>query len=327
MIKLKRIYAGNLFLYLIFPILILDFLMGKACFARALNSEGRVIITYSISDGGYFPFAKALSEILSTGRVMMQTKIEAAEGLIETATLVGSGRSDLGLVNGRAAYQAVHGLGVFENNKQPLKALLQFQTELEYIIATKKSGIRSFADLKGKTLAVPPPTQHGDEIANILLDEYGISHKVNRVSLDSSSTIHALMKGTVDAGFVNVPYGSTKLVELSEYRGLNLIPIESEFVDSIQSRYPGYSKSFVHAEAYTGEDTEILCISNPTLVVSRPDMSDQLAYTITKTILKALQSKKYVKIIPSFDVKLAGKSPIILHRGASKALGELAREK
>jgi NitT/TauT family transport system substrate-binding protein len=74
------------------------------------------------------------------------------------------------------------------------------------VLATKKSGIGSVKDLKGKTVGVPKGTS-GEMVLNLALEKAGIKpEEVNIVNMDVAGTVAAFVANKVDAVAIWSPY-------------------------------------------------------------------------------------------------------------------------
>ncbi|WP_167859729.1 aliphatic sulfonate ABC transporter substrate-binding protein [Paenibacillus cymbidii] len=74
------------------------------------------------------------------------------------------------------------------------------------VLATKKSGIKAFKDLKGKTVGTPKGTS-GEMILNLGLEKAGLSPSdVNVVNMDVAGAVSAFVANKVDAVAIWSPY-------------------------------------------------------------------------------------------------------------------------
>lgn len=300
--------------------------VGGESLKQSLASELKQIsIASGIKETAECPIVWKVSEIINREHIGITAKVKLTAGPVETSFLVGRGRMDLGIVDGLAAYRATHGIEIFKDKRQPLAVLMQFPYEIEHIVATRKSGIHTIRELKGRRVSVGLPRSRTNVIARMVLDEYGLSGKLNAVRLNTSDTFLALRKGTVDAAFIYVTYPSKDLLALLKFRGIEFLSIEDTFLKRILRKDPGYSKVRITAWFDPRVEREILWVGNPAVMITRTDMDDEMAYKIVKALMSGLGNGEFWKACPVIDVKEPYESPLHFHPGAAKAFEEYRR--
>lgn len=120
-------------------------------------------------------------------------KIEPGGGSLKTVQAIGAGHADFGwsdapsIITGIEAGVPVHALGAFEQNGSSA------------VIFMADSGIKTPADLKGKSVGITPGDALSQTFPAFLTANNVDPSEVNVINVDGASKIAVLVKGTVDA--------------------------------------------------------------------------------------------------------------------------------
>lgn len=122
----------------------------------------------------------------------------------------------------------------------------------DMVFATKKSGIKEWKDLKGKTIGVPKGTS-GEMVLNLGLEEAGLKPSdVNIINMDVAGAVTAYVANKVDAVAIWSPYTT----EIEKQVGAeNMIKLGDN-----ASFYPEYSfpASWVVSKKFLKENPELV---------------------------------------------------------------------
>ncbi len=279
--------------------------------------------------GAYYPLGGGMAVIIEKTVEGFRCASESTGASVENSRLVGNGESDMGMVMGSIAYNAVQGKDPFKE-KLPLVTLFQMYPAPEHIVTTKQSGIKSIKDLKGKKVSIDVPGSGCANMARIILEEHGftLNKDVTIANLSQNESVQALKDGVVDAVFFNFAYPGAAVLDLAASREIVLIPMDKAMADRIVKKYPYYIKIGIPAKTYPGQDREILCLGDSNVLVANKKMADDVAYKITKAIFSNVKEGKYALVnIHPIAAQLtpanAVNSPIPLHPGAVKYFKEV----
>jgi uncharacterized protein len=113
------------------------------------------------------------------------------------------------------------------------------------------------------------------------------------------------------------------IMDLANSHPIRLISPADDEIKKITSAMPYYTDNFIPANTYRGVDYEVKTVSSPIELVARADMPDEIAYTVTKTLLD--NWKEILNVHQSAkDVTLqsAPKMAIPLHPGSLRYFRE-----
>lgn len=296
---------------------------------EAVKEERKFLTMGTGSPGGvYYPLGGGMAVIIEKTVEGLRCAAESTGASVENSRLVGTGDTDMGMVMGSVAYKATEGMDPFEK-KYPLMALFQMYPAPEHIVTTEQSGIKSFADLKGKKISIDVPGSGCSTMAKAMLKEYGFDLKkdVKLADLTQSESVMALKDGIVDACFFNFAYPASAVMDLAATRDLVLIPVEKDFLDRILKKNPYYVAVTIPKGSYPKVDSDVLCAGDSNVMVCNEDMPDDIAYNIVKAIYENVDQGKYAltnihPIAKQLTHQNAVNAPIPVHPGAMKYFKE-----
>ncbi|MEI6859084.1 MAG: TAXI family TRAP transporter solute-binding subunit [Shewanella sp.] len=292
----------------------------------AVNAEN-----YSIGTGGqsgiYYPFGGALAKVWSDNIADVNVKAEVTAASVENTIKVVRGDMIAGIAMGNVVLDAYKGEGKFPS-KMPVKTLFALYPNLVHTLALEKSGIKSLADLKGKRISLGAPASGTAVTSAALLASIGIDVKkdIDAVYLNYGETTNALANGQIDAGFIVGGQGVGAVTQIALTHKLNIIPVSDAESAVFIDNNPAYSAYTIPADIYQNV-AAVSTLSVWNVIVVSANMSDEMAYNLTKTAFENMDDvRKVVKVAeittPENAHKLAG---VPLHAGAQKYLDSLAK--
>lgn len=281
------------------------------------------------SPGGvYYPLGGGMSVVVQKTVDGIRCAAESTGASVENSRLVGIGDTDMGMVMGSVAYKATKGLDPFDK-QYPIVALFQMYPAPEHIVTTKQSGIKTIADLKGKKVSIDVPGSGCSTMAKAILEAAGfdLEKDLKLANLSQSESVQALKDGIVDACFFNFAYPASAVMDLAATRDIVMVTVSKEFADNIVKDNPYYLKVTIPKGTYDDVDYDVLCIGDSNVMIANKNMSDDIAYKVTKAIYTNVNEGKYALInIHPIAAQLtpsnAINSPIPIHPGAMKYFKE-----
>jgi len=305
------------------------FLLICLIWANPSLAQRKFLTLASGSPGGaYYPLGGGMAVVIQK-TTDLRCAAESTGASVENSRLVGARESDMGMVMGSIAYNALHGKEPFDK-KFPLVALFQMYPAPEHIVTVSGKGIKSVKDLKGKKVSIDVPGSGCAVMAKAILEEYGfnLEKDLTIANLSQSESVQALKDGIVDAVFFNFAYPGAAVLDLAATRDILLIPVEPAMADKIVKKYPYYVKITIPAKTYPKVDSDILCLGDSNVLIANRQMEDEVAYKIVKAIYENVDKGKWAlinihPIASQLTPKNAVNSPIELHPGAIKYFKEV----
>jgi TRAP transporter TAXI family solute receptor len=254
-------------------------LLGGVALVPALgvtqgHSATRYIVIGTGGTGGvFYPYGGGLAQLLSKKLPDTQATAEVTGGSVDNVKLLGSGDSEIGFSTVDSAYDAYKGEGAYKDvGPQKIATLAVLYPSVLHTVATKASGIKTVADLKGKHVAVGSAGSSTESIADRVLAAAGLDpmKDVTRDNLGVGESVGAIKDGKVDAFFWigGVPTPAIKDLVSTNADDVTFVNT-GELASSLAEKYPGvYKPSTLKKGAYEGlaEDLPVLGVDNALLV-------------------------------------------------------------
>lgn len=274
------------------------------------------------TSGVYYPIGVGLSQIYSDGIAGSKTSVQATKASVENLNLLQAGRGELALALGDSVADAKNGVeeAGFKAPLTKLRALGGAYPNYIQIVASKESGIKTLADLKGKTISVGAPKSGTELNARAIFKAAGLTYEdMGRVQyLPFAESVELIKNRQLDATLQSSGLGMAAIRDLASVMPLNYVAIEPEVVAKIGN--PAYQSEMIPANTYDGQTEAVPTVAITNILVTRSDMSDEVVYQMTKLLFENLtrlgNSHSAAKDI---TLENAAKNlPIALHPGAER---------
>ncbi|MGY2184878.1 TAXI family TRAP transporter solute-binding subunit [Pseudomonas sp. SDO5591_S426] len=274
------------------------------------------------TSGVYYPIGVGLSQIYSDGIPGAKTSVQATKASVENLNLLQAGRGELALALGDSVADAKNGVedAGFKAPLTKLRAIGGAYPNYIQIVASKESGIKTLADLKGKTISVGAPKSGTELNARAIFKAAGLTYEdMGKVQyLPFAESVELIKNRQLDATLQSSGLGMAAIRDLSSVMALNYIAIPTDVVAKIGN--PAYQSAMIPANTYDGQDQAVPTVAITNILVTRADVPDEVAYEMTKLLFDNLtrlgNSHSAAK-----DIKLesaAKNLPIALHPGAER---------
>lgn len=291
------------------------------------GAQQQVSIATGGTGGVYYPYGGGLAELINRHIDGYAAVAEVTGASVENMGLISRGDSDLALALADTVYQAYTGTGRFEGRQiDKTRALASIYPNAVQIVTLAGSGIGSLQDLKGKRVSVGAPGSGTEVNANAILEANGISYgDITVQRLNFNETADALRDGDIDVGFWSVGPPTSSILNLAVTRDIALVPLSDDEIAKAQQLEPVFAPYTLRAGLYDKVDTAVPTISIPNVLVVNADMSDDLAYEITKVLFE--KTAELIAIHPAANdttVEFSLTStPVPLHPGAIRYYEEV----
>ncbi|WP_434710718.1 TAXI family TRAP transporter solute-binding subunit [Pseudomonas sp. R1-1] len=274
------------------------------------------------TSGVYYPIGVGLSQIYSDGIPGSKTSVQATKASVENLNLLQAGRGELALALGDSVADAKNGVedAGFKAPLTKLRALGGAYPNYIQIVASQESGIKSLADLKGKTISVGAPKSGTELNARAIFKAAGLTYEdMGKVQyLPFAESVELIKNRQLDATLQSSGLGMAAIRDLSSVMPLNYIAITPEVVSKIGN--PAYQSAMIPANTYDGQGEAVPTVAITNILVTRADLPDDVVYQMTRLLFENLprlgNSHSAAK-----DIKLetaAKNLPIDLHPGAER---------
>lgn len=217
------------------------------------GTEGDVVVTVEESQGS----VQNVMEVRARGGDYVFTTPPALVGLAQDGKAMFEGKSDQAFGTIRALF--------------PIPSLTM------HFVVSNDSGIETFADMEGKSILLGSGS-FGAREGEKYISLFGLDGKVEIADSELSNAVSALKNGQID-GFVTAgSYPAPNVIEAAASTGVTVLSLTKEQVAET-NRTP----LTIPAGTYAGQDADITTTSLPVVAYTTDVMSEETAYTLTKT--------------------------------------------
>ena len=293
----------------------------------ATAQQNRISITTGGTGGVYYPLGGGMANILSKSVPGLTATAEVTGGSIDNLRLIGTGKSEVGLVMADAAQEAAQGVDKFKGNKIGAKTLMVLYPNKFHVVTVEGTGINKLADLKGKRVSTGSPGSGTEVMSLRVLEAVGIDRNdIQQARLGVAESVNAIKDKKIDAFTWVGGLPTAAITDLAATPGTKIKLIDhAEAADAMNKKYgPLYVKSTIPGNVYPGQTQASSNVDVWNLLVATDKMSDQMAYTIVKTLMEKKPDLVAVHAeAKNIELKNQGiPLPMPFHPGAKKYFEE-----
>ncbi|MGY4573974.1 TAXI family TRAP transporter solute-binding subunit [Bradyrhizobium sp. USDA 3256] len=287
--------------------------------APVAQAEQFINVLTGGTSGVYYPLGVAMGKIYGDKIPGVKTQVQATKASVENLVLLQQGRGEIAFTLGdslKAAWEGDAEAG-FKNKLDKLRTIGAIYPNYIQIVATAESGIKTLADLKGKSLSVGAPKSGTELNSRAILAAAGMSYKdLGKVEyLPFAESVDLMKNRQLNATLQSAGLGVASLKDLSTSSEITVVAVPKETVDKIG---PPFVSVIIPANTYTGQDKDVPTAAVVNYLVTSSAVSDDLAYQMTKLVYESLPELANAHAAGK-EIKLeaaATGSPVPLHPGA-----------
>ncbi len=305
-------------------VMVIAFLVLAGSMAFAAPIKHLTMGTAGVS-GNNYPTGIAMCQLWNQNIKDIKAVAIATNGSPHNIDLLRTNDADVAQCRALEAYRAINGTKPYPEKMPWIRSLTGgLFTDVFQVVARKRSGIKSVADFKGKRIAVGPVGSGGEVDARETLAAYGLTYKDMKVSfVEFSQGIEMLQDDQVDAAILGLALGASGMIELMLDGKTELVPITDAALANLRKVNQFYIRRAIPANTYPSQPLPCDTVGTPPdLIIVRADMSDDLAYKMTKTLYENLPTLHQVTVnLKQFTKDLVLADDIMLvpyHPGSRK---------
>jgi hypothetical protein len=299
-----------------------------AALPAGAQQQNRISITTGGTGGVYYPLGGGMANVLSKYVPGLQATAEVTGGSVDNLKLINAGKSEVGFSMVDASWEAYQGVDKFKDGKVAARTLLVLYPNKMHVVTVDGTGIAKLSDLKGKRVSTGSPGSGTEIMALRVLEAAGIDGKkdIKQERLGAAESVNAIKDRKIDAFFWVGGIPTAAVTDLAASPGMKLKLIDhDEAADGMNKKYgPLYVRSTIPAGSYPGQDKANTNVDVWNILVVSYKMSDDMAYTIVKTLFdkkpELVAVHQEAKNIELKNQPIG--SPIPFHPGARKYFAE-----
>ena len=273
------------------------------------------------TSGVYYPLGVALSKIYAEKIPDTRPSVQATKASVENLNLLQQGKGEIAFALGDSVKLAWDGdtEAGFKGKLDKLRGIAAIYPNYIQIVASRDSGIRTLADLKGKSLSVGAPASGTELNARAILSAAGMKYEdLGKVEyLPFAESVELIKNRQLDATLQSAGLGVASIRDLATSLPINVVAVPPEDVEKIGSPYVAAT---IPAGTYEGQTEDVATAAVGNFLVTHSDVSDETAYQMTKLLFDHLDQLVAAHSAAKGIVveKALEGMPIPLHPGAER---------
>ena len=301
------------------------YLAGGAMEAKA--EQTFVTIGTGGVTGVYYPTGGAICRLVNKGRKEhgIRCSVESTGGSVYNLNAIRGGELDMGVAQSDWQFHAYNGTSKFKDQgaNADLRAVFSVHPEPFTVVARADSGIKAFADLKGKRVNIGNPGSGQRGTMDVVLGALGWTTGDFSLAseLKSSEQAQALCDNKIDAMIFTVGHPSGSIKEATTSCDSVLVSVEGAEIDKLVTDNAFYRKATIPGGMYQGTDSDTQTFGVGATFVSSTAVKEDVIYNVVKAVFEDFDQFK--RLHPAFAnlketemIKDGLSAP--LHDGAAK---------
>ena len=272
-------------------------LISTAAVAAALAFAGHAAaqdrVFFGIATGGtggtYYPLGGMLAQLISNkvsiGGKKLAATAETAGASVANAQLLARKDIESAFVAADILDAAFTGKGQFEGKAvKNLRALGALYPEQVQLVTLASANVRSFKDLKGKTVSSGSPGSGQWQLLGDLLEAHGMTRKDIGEDLSSfAQSVDKIKDGNLTASLITAGAPTASITELANARDIRVVPLSGPEIEALRKKQPYYAIVQLPANTYKGQ-APVDTLAVMAIWATHDGLSDAMAYEVTKAL-------------------------------------------
>lgn len=276
--------------------------------------------------GSWIPIGGALKVLWEKAIPGLSIENRPGAGLVNLKA-VEEGKADIGMGNLITTVDALVGKGTgITKPYTNVCHLASLYPNVSQFVVRSDQGIKSVADLKGKSVGTLPRGNTTNEVAGWILDAAGIGFsgpsKMAYASLSDQANM--FKDGQIVASYLITTEGNGSIKDMANSRKIALLDVPDDVFAKLKAKNAGFQRYVIKKSAYPGLEQDNNTVAFPAHVIVSCKLADDLVYKMANAMSDALPDLANVN--SSFKGKtvkdLATKVDIKWHPGALKYFKE-----
>ena len=273
------------------------------------------------TSGVYYPLGVALSEIYAKGISGSRTQVQATKASVENLNLLQQGKGEIAFSLGDSVQMGWEGNteAGFPGKLDKLRGVAAIYPNYIQIVASQESGIKSLADLKGRSLSVGAPASGTELNARAIFAAAGMSYEdLGKIEyLPFAESVELIKNRQLDATLQSAGLGVASIRDLATSVPISVVAVPKAEVENIGAPYMSV---VIPAGTYEGQTADVETAAVGNFLVTHSGVSDETAYQMTKLLFENLDklSAAHAAAKAVDPAKALDGMPVPLHPGAER---------
>ncbi len=254
--------------------------------------------------GVYYPTGGAICRLVNKTRKEhgIRCSVESTGGSVYNLNTIAAGELDMGVAQSDWQYHAYHGTSKFADKgaNKDLRAVFSVHPEPFTVVARADSGVKNFADLKGKRVNIGNPGSGQRGTIEVVMNAYGWTTGDFKLAseLKAAEQAAALCDNKVDAMVYVVGHPNGSIKEATTSCDSVLVNVAGPTIDKLIADNPYYRTATIPGGMYRGTDSDTKTFGVGATFVSSAKVPEDVIYNVVKAVFENFDDFK--KLHPAF---------------------------
>jgi uncharacterized protein len=236
---------------------------------------------------------------------------------------IDEGKAQVGFANSATTVDGVEGRPPYPRKTTKVCQVANLYPQHFQVVALKDAKVKSFADLKGKSLVTQSKGNTGEILTAEVLKINGLSYQsLAKANFQAAYTdaVSMMKDGHAQVFTLGTTAPASAVMDLASARDIELVPVDDRTMAELSKQNPGYHKIMIKAGTYPKQDKDVPVIGYATHIVAACDLPEDTVYRMTKAMATHIKDMAaVVKAIDGLTVKdMATDIGVPFHKGAAK---------
>ncbi|TDH35939.1 TAXI family TRAP transporter solute-binding subunit [Pseudohoeflea suaedae] len=275
--------------------------------------------------GVYYPLGVGLSKIYAEKIPDVRTQVQSTKASVENLNLLQQGKGEIGFALGDSVKLAVEGDAEagFKAPLDKLRGIAAIYPNFIQIVASKESGIKTLADLKGKRVSVGAAKSGTELNARKIFETAGMSYDDFEKTeyLPFAESVELIKNRQLDATLQSAGLGVASIKDLATSVDIQMVAVPEDIASQLGAPYVAET---IPAGTYAGQEGDVQTVAVVNFLITNSDVPDEIAYEMTKQLfenLPELEAAHNAAAKIKLENALSG-MPLPVHPGAEKYYAE-----
>ena len=265
--------------------IVLALTMALSLAACGSGGSAKMTMGTGGTSGTYYAFGGVLGQYIKNNAGIDVTVV-STDGSKANIESIDSGDYQLGTVQSDVMAYAWAGSRSFEANGKidSFRVVAGLYAEAVQLV-TMNPEIKSFADLKGKSVSIGAPGSGVYFNAMDVLAAAGLTENDIKAQYQSfADSTDALKDGKIDAAFIVAGAPTAAITELCTTNSAYLVPIDGDIAAKLMADCAFYTTYVIPAGTYAGQTEDVTTVTVKATLIVAASASEDDVYNLTKAI-------------------------------------------
>jgi len=241
---------------------------------------------------------------------------------------VDEGKAHIGFGNSSTSVDGINGAPPYPRKVTKVCQLASIYPQYFQVVALKSAGIRTFADVKGKSLVTQTRGNTAELLTSQMLEVNGLNYQaLSKANFQASYTdaVSLMKDGHAQVFTLGTTAPASSVMDLASARDVELVAVDDKTMAAIKNLNAGYNRLIIKAGTYPKQDRDVPVVGYSTHLVVACDLPEDTVYTMVKTMAGNISTMASVnKAIEGLTPKdMAVDVGVPMHKGALKFYKEV----